>query len=134
MCHLYVHSFLCNFVQLCFAVVMCCCNVVLHDVGVHFSVFVEFCGLKLLSSVSCSVRCQAPNDMLRSGWEPLKICGDGNCLFRSMSVAITEDQSESLHQWLKLWAIFHGCINEHFYIKQVQYKYCRSSNSFVIWY
>ncbi|XP_028418296.1 uncharacterized protein LOC114543566 [Dendronephthya gigantea] len=71
-----------------------------------------------IPDIEISVRCQVPDDMLRSGWEPLGVCGDGNCLFRSVSVSISDNQSESLHQWLKLWCIVHGCVNEHFYIKQ----------------
>ena len=69
-----------------------------------------------------SVRSQAPDDMLRSGWEPLKVGSDGNCLFRAVSVAISPDQTEWLHKWLKLWCIVYGCLNEQFYVKQVRLK------------
>ena len=64
-----------------------------------------------------SVRCQVPDDMLRSGFEPIKVVGDGNCLFRSLCMVVYGNDEE--HQWMKLWCIVFGCLQEDHYVKQV---------------
>lgn len=55
--------------------------------------------------------------MLQSGWEPARVHGDGNCLFRAISMAMTGFEDDYL--LLKLWCLVHGCLEEDFYVKQV---------------
>ena len=66
------------------------------------------------------IRCQVPDNMLRSGFEPIKVVGDGNCLFRSLCMVVYGSDKE--HQWLKLWCIVFGCLQENHYVKQVNDK------------
>ena len=66
----------------------------------------------------CSVRCDVPKKVLKNGWEPVNVTGDGNCFFRSISNILTG--SEDHHFLYKLALMHHGCVREHFYRMNVQ--------------
>lgn len=55
--------------------------------------------------------------MLKASWEPVAVTADGNCLFRSISRALTGNEDD--YALLKLAVIVHGCTNEAFYRKNV---------------
>ncbi|CAB3995432.1 Hypothetical predicted protein [Paramuricea clavata] len=68
-------------------------------------------------NVEKSVRCDVPKGVLKEGLEPVKVTGDGNCLFRSISKVITG--SEDAHLLFKLAVVIHGCSNEQHYQKNI---------------
>ena len=68
-----------------------------------------------------SVRSGVPKKILEEGLEPVKVKGDGNCLFRAISKVITG--SEDDHVLFRLATVKQGCLNEQHYRKNIQVGY-----------
>ena len=66
------------------------------------------------------VRCRhfVPEQMLKEGYEPVKVQGDGNCFFRAVST-LCSMHKETDWPRIKLGAILDASVNENFYIEQV---------------
>ena len=64
--------------------------------------------------------------MLKNGWEPVTVAGDGNCLFRSVSKILTG--SEDQHLLFRLATVYHGCVNEQYHRKNVEVCRYTSNN------
>ena len=62
--------------------------------------------------------CDVPKSVLKAGWEPGKITGDGNCFFRTISKVITGCEDD--HLLFKLILIGHACLSEQYYRKNIQ--------------
>ena len=63
------------------------------------------------------MRCHVPKKVLKDGWEPVKVEGDGNCLFRTISKVLTGDEYH--HLKIKLSLVIHACTREEYYKKNI---------------
>ena len=59
-----------------------------------------------------SMHRDVPKKALEEGLEPVKVKGDGNCLFRSISKIITENEDD--HLLFRLTTVKQGCLNKQY--------------------